>query len=221
MQFVSPAAQPDADRRYHHGDLKNALTDAAAALAASDGPEQVTVRAVAKKVGVTPTAAYRHFAGHDELVQAVKDRAMTALTEAIEKALAQVVPASDPRVTAVRRLAASGRGYCTFATTEPGLFRTAFCRADDPEPSTPLAEALLEHEPYRLLVDIVDGMVTAGVVAESERTLVEAAAWSSVHGLSMLLIDGPLRLLAENEKAALIDGMLTYISARWANIEID
>ena len=207
MQFVP--------RPYHHGDLKNALVDAAADLAAADGPEQVTVRAVAKRVGVTPTAAYRHFTGHDDLLGAVKDRAMGSLMAAMEKALATVEPSADPRETVKRQIAATGRGYCTFAIDEPGLFRTAFCRDADPDPSKPLGEKLIEHDPYGVLVDAVGALVDAGVVAESERQAVELTAWSAVHGLSTLLIDGPLRLLPDDAKQAAIDDMLAFMTSRW------
>ncbi|MBJ8348998.1 TetR/AcrR family transcriptional regulator [Antrihabitans sp. YC2-6] len=207
MQFVSSATKPP----YHHGDLKNALTDAAIELAAADGPEQITVRAVAKRVGVTPTAAYRHFAGHDDLVQAVKDRAMGALAESIEKALAAVDPTED----VVARLAAAGTGYCSFAIAEPGLFLTAFCRGDS-ELTDPLDSQLHEHEPYRLLVDVVDELIQAGLADESERTIIETSAWSSVHGLSMLLIDGPLRLIPDDAKIELIQEVVAFNSRRWA-----
>jgi AcrR family transcriptional regulator len=60
-------------RGYHHGDLRNALVAAAAELAAKGGPQSVTIRAAAREVGVTPTAAYRHFAGHEDLLNAAKE----------------------------------------------------------------------------------------------------------------------------------------------------
>ena len=200
-------------RPYHHGDLKNALVDAAADLAAADGPAQVTVRAVAKRVGVTPTAAYRHFGGHEDLVGAVKDRAMGSLMAAMEKALADVEPSPDPRETAKRRIAATGRGYCTFAISEPGLFRTAFSRA--PDPSKPLPDTLTERDPYLALVDAVGALVDVGIVAESERQAVELTAWSAVHGLSTLLIDGPLQAFPAEAKQAAIEDMLGFLTSRW------
>jgi AcrR family transcriptional regulator len=58
---------------YHHGDLPNALADAATNLARSGGPEAVVLREAARQVGVSAAAAYRHYVGHGELLAAVKD----------------------------------------------------------------------------------------------------------------------------------------------------
>ena len=67
------------NRRYHHGDLANALTAAATELARDGGPEAVVLREAARKVGVSATAAYRHFAGHGDLIHAVKELAQERL----------------------------------------------------------------------------------------------------------------------------------------------
>src|SRR5918998_81977 len=74
-------------RAYHHGDLRNALIAAAAELAAQGGPGSVTIRAAARLVGVTPTAAYRHFDGHDELLDAASECARDELSAATRKEL--------------------------------------------------------------------------------------------------------------------------------------
>jgi len=117
-------------RNYHHGDLANALTAAATQLARDGGPEAVVLREAARKVGVSATAAYRHFAGHGELIHAVKDHAGEQLAASMRTELARTEPCPDPGDEALRRLRALGIGYLRFALAEPGLFRTAFCRAD-------------------------------------------------------------------------------------------
>src|SRR5688500_8744345 len=81
---------------YHHGDLRNALARAAADLAASGGPDAVTIRGAAREVGVTPTAAYRHFANQADLLLAAKDLAMAGMTAAIADYLSQVPTEGDP-----------------------------------------------------------------------------------------------------------------------------
>src|SRR5690606_29119497 len=110
-------------RPYHHGNLRNALVRAAAELAETGGPEAVTVRAAARRVGVTPTAAYRHFTNHEELLDAAQAQAQQTLFAAMGETLAEL-PAD---ANAVDRLSAIGLGYINFAQREPGLFRTAFC----------------------------------------------------------------------------------------------
>jgi hypothetical protein len=72
---------------YHYGNLRAALTDAALDLARHGGPAAVTVRGVARSVGVTPPAAYRHFAELEELLTATKNRALTLLAEGVDAAL--------------------------------------------------------------------------------------------------------------------------------------
>lgn len=177
-------------RAYHHGDLRNALIGAAAELAAQGGPRSVTIRAAARLVGVTPTAAYRHFAGQEELLGAAKDAALHELTEAMHKELAARPQSEDPVRYALGSLAALGRGYIAFARAQPGLFRTVFSwegqLVDDD------AEDRGASDPFRLLLESLDELVAVGYLSVERRPLAEVAAWAMVHGLAVLL-DGPLR----------------------------
>ncbi|HEX2131601.1 MAG TPA: TetR/AcrR family transcriptional regulator [Actinophytocola sp.] len=177
-----------AKRAYHHGDLRNALVTAAAELAAQGGPSSVSVRAAARAVGVTPTAAYRHFAGHEELLKAAKDQALDELTEAMNKELAERPQSEDPVRYALGSLAALGRGYIVFARERPGLFRTVFCWEGED------AEARTASNPFQLLLGSLDELVEVGYLSPERRPLAEFAAWAMVHGLANLF-DGPLREL--------------------------
>ncbi len=219
--------------RYHHGDLSNALTDAATALARAGGPEAVVMREAARQVGVSATAAYRHFASHDDLVRAVKQRSLLALAEAMRAELATTPPvparpgrrrgATPAAGIALTRLEAIGRAYLRFALAEPGLFRTAFCRADRPAGADPAgaepagaepagtegidgpAGGMAEDAAYQLLGQVLDELVNAGVLAADRRPFAELAAWATVHGLANLLLDGPLAALPEQAQTAVID----------------
>src|SRR5262245_63287958 len=122
--------------RYHHGDLANALTAAATQMARDGGPEAVVLREAARKVGVSATAAYRHFTGHGELIHAVKECAQDDLADAMRAELAADTALADPKAEVVRRLRAIGTGYLHFAMAEPGLFRTSFTRFDKSDPAT-------------------------------------------------------------------------------------
>ena len=201
---------------YHHGDLKNALTDAAIELAASHGPEQITVRAAAKMGGVTPTAAYRHFAGHEELLEAVQQRAMDAMTAAMSRRTAAIEPPTNPEA-AQARFAACGQAYVEFAVAQPGLFRTAFCRGNQLGVRSDQTD-YTSAEPYQQLIRTVDDLVRTGLLDESDRALTELAAWSSVHGLSMLLVDGPFRGLPRPAKQQLIGDVVRFLSSRYASV---
>ena len=182
-------------RGYHHGDLRNALVAAAADLAAQGGPASVTIRAAAREVGVTPTAAYRHFANHEELLTAAKERALEELTTAMTKAVAdRPAGGGDPVRHALARFGAFGRGYLTFARQEPGLFHTVFSAASA---QTPPPFERTETSPYQLLVSALDDLVAVGYLSPDRRPISEITAWAMVHGLATLL-DGPLADLPEN-----------------------
>jgi AcrR family transcriptional regulator len=179
-----------AKRGYHHGDLRNALAEAAARLAQEGGPESVTVRAAARLVGVTPTAAYRHYTGHEELVAEAKHQCLDRMGAAMRKALDAQPPMADRLHRALRTLAVAGRAYIDFALSEPGQFRTCFTQGG----------ALLEMDPsefsdgpFGLLVAALDELVEVGFLPAERRPMAEIAAWSATHGLANLLLDGPLR----------------------------
>jgi len=199
---------------YHHGDLANALTAAATDLARRGGPDAVVLREAARQVGVSPTAAYRHFAGHGDLIEAVKQRALVGLADAMETELAARPPVDDPVEDAFRRFAALGTGYIRFAVTEPGLFRTAFCRPDGPLPSDPDAPgggpAAMTSRPYLLLAEVLNRLAELGRLDPVRREHAEVMAWSAVHGLAVLLLDGPLRSLPPEAVEALRERMIRF-----------
>ena len=195
--------------RYHHGDLGNALTAAATDLARAGGPEAVVLREAARKVGVSATAAYRHFANHDDLIHAVKERSQADLAAAMRTELAALPVETDPGRAAIARMRAIGLGYLRFALREPGLFRTAFCRAEGP-PERQVA-AMPESAAYRILTEALDDLVGCGILHPERRPLAEAAAWAAVHGLAMLILDGPLRGLPPQEREAAIGRTLDLV----------
>jgi AcrR family transcriptional regulator len=196
---------------YHHGDLANALTVAATELARDGGPEAVVLREAARKVGVSATAAYRHFAGHGELVHAVKEYAQQRLTASMEAELAKSDPCPDAPGEALRRIRAIGIGYLRFALAEPGLFRTAFCRSEKDYTGHTAAEQaanMVASPAFGMLSDALDQLAAVGLLAPVRRPFAEVYAWSAVHGLSMLLLDGPLNQIPEADREQAIDRVI-------------
>lgn len=194
----------DRDRSsYHHGDLPNALADAATEMAREGGPDAVVLRAAARAAGVSAAAAYRHFADHGELLGVVRLRALDALADAMRASLEQGEPLADPAQESLRRLRALGRAYIDFALTDPGLFRTAFCRPEQPVPD--VAARMADHGPYALVSRVLDELVEHGVLDRSRRAGAEIPAWAAVHGLATLLVDGPLALLSPADRAIAIE----------------
>ena len=204
------ASRPREHRRasYHHGDLSNALTDAATEMARAGGPDAVVLRAAARQAGVSAAAAYRHFADHGELLQAVRQRALDALAAAMRARLDSGDPLPDPARESLRRFRALGVAYLDFALRDPGLFRTAFCRPGKPIPDA--GTALSAHGPYALLGSVLDEMVDRGVLDPGRRSGAEIAVWAAVHGLATLLLDGPLASLADGDRARAISRLSDF-----------
>jgi AcrR family transcriptional regulator len=193
---------------YHHGNLPVALADAAARLAREGGPQAVVLREAARQVGVSPTAAYRHFANHDDLLHAVKERALTDLAERMDAEISAGPPLADPVADALRQFRAIGLGYVRYAVTESGLFRTAFCRTEKPagvaaDPSVTRA--------FQLLSGVLDTLAEHGRIGPRHRPFAEMAAWAGVHGLAVLLIDGPLVHQPEDVREAVTQRTLDVI----------
>lgn len=193
--------------RYHHGDLRNALVDASTALAATGGPEAIVLREAARRSGVSPTAAYRHFTDRDELLGAVAQRALRTLAASMQRELAAVSPDDGPQHVALARLSAVGRGYVRFALAEPGLFRTAFDVVGVPPPETDDGGGT---SAFGLLVECIDDLVEVGALPAERRDGAEYPAWSAVHGLATLLL-GPLQSLPAVERDRALERTLRVV----------
>ncbi|GAB3404715.1 TetR/AcrR family transcriptional regulator [Schumannella luteola] len=178
---------------YRHGDLRQALVDAGFAMARESGPDAVVLREATRRAGVSPNAAYRHFADRTALVQAVSDAALGAVAEAIEEEWERIARAGDAAADAHAELEAVGVGYLRFARDEPGLFRAAFTVPRDLRSAlSPDKAGPRGRTPFELLGIALDDLVAAGELPAERRPGAELLAWSAVHGLAMLALEGPL-----------------------------
>ena len=178
----SVSAHPAGKKGYHHGSLHSALVEASIALAREGGPDRVILREAARAAGVSHSAAYRHFADREALLAEVSGFARNELAAQMRR---RVNRAKDPR----RRLRAVGLAYIDFALAEPGLFRTAFTSHPATSPDTAGDGAT---DPFGVLGQVLDEAQAAGLLDPRLRPGAEIAAWSAVHGLAGLLLDGPL-----------------------------
>ncbi|WP_432752011.1 TetR/AcrR family transcriptional regulator [Streptomyces sp. JL2001] len=195
---------------YHHGNLRHALVEAGLSLARTGGPRSVVLRAASRAAGVSHNAAYRHFADHDALLAAVSDRCMEELGALMNLRLSAVTEGAEPS-RSWARLNTLGRAYVEFARTESGWFQTAFAATESHALPLPTPSVTAPH-PFLLLTQCLDDLVDASAVPADRRPGAEYAAWSAVHGLSHLLIDGPLRDLPEQEVQLALDVTLSVIS---------
>lgn len=176
---------------YHHGDLRAALVEAALELARPTGAEAIVLREVTRRAGVTPRAAYRHFADRDALVRAVAQRALARLAAAIEERMrAAGVPDGMAMLQAV------GESYIAFALDEPGLFDVAFFAMDDMVNSgAPESAAASGLSPFQLLEAALETLVREGRLPAGDVGDAVITCWSGVHGFATLAARGPLREL--------------------------
>ena len=161
---------------------------------------------------MVPNAAYRHFANRQDLLQAVRAHALSSLAIAMEAELATIPSDAAPAEGARASLRAVGAGYLRFALGETGLFRTAFSVPDDvEEDSDPAKAGNSGLNPFELLGAALDRWVEAGLLPVERRPGAEYLAWSAVHGLAIMLIDGPLRGRAREQAGVLGQRLLDLV----------
>jgi AcrR family transcriptional regulator len=161
---------------YHHGDLRAALVRAAIELLEESGATALSLRAVARRAGVSPAAPYRHYADREGLVSAV---AAVGYRE-----LAERLAAAHPSPSTPEQLASVAIGYVQFALERPALFRIMFgepCDRDNDERVAATAAVSL----------YVRGIVERSFPDADAQSLA-TAIWALVHGLAFLHLDGKL-----------------------------
>lgn len=207
-------------------DLKATLLEHGIALAREGGPDAVSLRDVQRRAGVSNTAAYRHYAHRDALLIAISEFAAGEMAQEMQRQMASAEEhaarstTDDDSLESARRRArarfrATGSAYIDFALSEPGLFAVAMHPGAHPDPSdaAPDGGGADAIGPYQLLVSCVDELVETGVLAPERRAFTDTAAWAAVHGIAVLLLDGPLTVLGPDEQRAAVDRLLDLVDA--------
>ena len=165
-------------RRYHHGDLRAALVEAGLGLIEERAADDLSLREVARAVGVSATAVYRHFPDKAALLRALADAGLERLAAA-QRAAAEAAGGG------AAGFQATGRAYVRFALANPGLFRLTFANVA-PGNAVPWAEK--GDDATRLLRE--NAARVAGGAGEAR--LVALRSWALVHGLAVLMLDGQI-----------------------------
>ena len=171
-------------RRYHHGNLREALVQAALALVEERGNPEFTLREVARRVGVTHAAPQRHFEDRAALVAAVAEEGFHGLRAHVER-VARLTDARDP----AQRLHALGVAYVQFAVENPAHFRVMFSAELVDKSRHPSLQAA-SRAMHDFLVRCIEEGQRQGFFVEGDPLELAFAAWSLVHGLAVLLVDG-------------------------------
>lgn len=181
-------------RPYHHGNLREEMLRIAVELTAEHGPDGLGLRMVARQAGVSPSAAYRHFTGIDQLLEEVRGRVLAALGRRVHEALDEAADRSPEE-----QLRAVGRGYVGFAVQDPLLFRSmssGFFPVDGRWEGTPLGD----------LLHLVEEVLPASQRATATERAV--ALWSMVHGFSILCTQGALKDVEPDRRRVLLESAL-------------
>lgn len=194
--------------RYHHGALKEALLEASERVLERDGVQGLTLRAAAREAGVSHAAPKNHFDDLAGLLSELAARGFDRMTAAMRTA-------AESAGTPADRMAALGRGYVAFARAHPGLFLLMF-RGERLDMTRPALKQAAEASAAMLSEAVLargkdEGGSAHGVLGVRQAAGV-VAAWSLVHGFSMLLLDGRLKgILAQLPEGGSPDTLLDAI----------
>jgi AcrR family transcriptional regulator len=202
-----------ASGRRPRGVVRDGLVAAGLELARTGGPGAVVLREAARIVGVVPNAAYRHFADRDELLAAVCAEAMGELAARMAADVARVRGPYGDAAAARRRLRAIGRAYLEFARAEPGLFATAFSLPHQHAYGALDGGTGPEANPLDQLRAVLDELVDAGVLDRGRRAAIEYPIWSTMHGLAVLVGQGPLREVPAATRRRLEESTRAFIES--------
>lgn len=169
--------------RYHHGDLRQQTRHEALKLLREKGDAAVTLRALAKTLGVSSPALYRHFRDRQALLADLAAQGFRELTRKLQQ-----TPRDDPRDA----LTGLGLAYVEFAEANPRLYRLMFGGAIIKRGEFPELDQA-GKQAFAVLQDTAEWARKAGYLTDKSLTTLTAAAWSLVHGLAQLTIDHHLR----------------------------
>ncbi|QRP61310.1 TetR/AcrR family transcriptional regulator [Corynebacterium minutissimum] len=186
---------------YHHGNLHEAILHEAITLGREGGPQAVTIRAATRAVGVSPTAAYRHFKDQAELLDAVANASTAELIERLSAAF------QDTEGTIVDKMMAAGFAYYHYALDEPDFFECmmasrgydipgGLATATDGPNEDPRVQAA--HNFYCYMEQYAR---ECGQVPDRKHMMRNClAGWSTVHGFTVLCTSGHLASLSDEQR---------------------
>ncbi|MFO0554351.1 MAG: TetR/AcrR family transcriptional regulator [Polyangiaceae bacterium] len=196
---------------YHHGDLRNALVEAGLGLIEKVGAEAFSLREVARDVGVSANAAYRHFEDKGALLTAIAVSGFERLSSSMQEAMLTARPRGAVKSRAVARFNAAARAYVDLAQEHPQLFGLMFGSAG--RACLAAEGALVGPTPGALLGSVLDELVEEKVISKKHREGAELRVWSAVHGFASLAHSGPLAELSVKARAEALEELLHCVIA--------
>lgn len=172
-------------KKYHYGDLRSKLVKMTSEILENEGIESLTMRSLSKRLDVSRTAAYRHFPDKTALLKAVAEDTFNRMRVYINQKSASM---KDP----LDRFEAISYAYLEFAAKNSARYRQMFSREVVSEPGVPeLKDAAWKA--FSEFINVIETCQKKGVFKPNDPVELANVAWATVHGLSLLLIDGQIR----------------------------
>jgi AcrR family transcriptional regulator len=211
INFMSPSSSssPSSPREvgtksesYHHGNLREALLCVALAQMSQTGVTQFSLSELARRVGVTPAAAYKHFADKESLLADLARHGFDVLRKRFEAAAPQHALAQDAQ-QAVVRFERIGQAYVQFGLDMPALFSLVFGK--DASNFRKAAAAPGERTPtFAYLATALEELHKFGVIAKQPDHQTQWFAWSAIHGATELHVAGINALVTPDQSAHVV-----------------
>lgn len=199
-----PSSKPK--RSYHHGDLRRALLDGAWQLVREGGLAALSLREVARTIGVSHAAPYHHFPTRSALLDALAEQAFIGIEQAMRLAKGALEHGGEV-------LTAIGRGYIDFAREHPEQVLVMFRPRSEEDGEEPESLREIGQRAFALLFDAVVACQEQGLAPAGDPHELALTAWSLVHGFSKLWVEGPLSVMPpyadsfERQRDALLRGL--------------
>lgn len=169
-------------KTYHHGNLREALIDAAASAIVEQPAEALSLRALARSAGVSQTAPYRHFIDRNSLLAALSQRGYIELLERLR--------ATESVIGTELKIRSAARAYVQFAVANPQLFKLMFGPLLQPTDQFPELHALVRDCNQWVQRTLAEG-INSDLSRQEDLRYLTNTAWAGIHGLAILVIDMP------------------------------
>lgn len=172
-------------KKYHHGDLKNALIKAGVEILAKEGVSGLTLRKVALHAGVSHSAPYAHFPDKQSLIAAITTESFNQLYAELEAAISPY--SKNPK----KQLLEGAKAYVRFAEENTDTFKIMFSGVLEKEKDYP-SFVEISSKTFKLVVEVVQACQNAGILPTAPADLMAVSVWGQIHGVVSLALEGQI-----------------------------
>lgn len=172
-------------KKYHHGDLKNALIKAGVEILSKEGIEGLSLRKVAQRAGVSHSAPYSHFPDKQSLIAAISTEGFNQLYAELDAAISAYP--TDPK----EQLKEGAAAYVEFALNNTDTFKIMFSGVLEKEKEYP-AFVEISSKTFLRVVDVVQACQEVGILPPASAEMLAVTVWGQVHGIVSLALEGQI-----------------------------